>query len=313
MNCRYMEEPRLHFCSKNPINENTPGLPDAQTSRPPDSQTSGLPRPPTPDPDMLHHRTYELGPDKDWVVFVHGAGGSSSIWFKQIRAYSAQFNVLMVDLRGHGKSQHNDVQRRYLKYTFDDISKEVLEVLDHLEIEKAHFVGVSLGSIIIRTLSELAPERVASVVLGGAVVRLDFRSRFLVGVGHLFKRVIPYLWLYSLFAWIIMPRKRHRLSRLLFIKEAQHLCQKEFVRWFKLTYEVNPLLRFFREKELPIPTLYLMGDEDHLFLPPVKSLVNQHRFSELQIVSNSGHVCNVDQPDVFNRLSIDFIKAHRVG
>ncbi len=216
----------------------------------------------------------------------------------------------MVDLRGHGKSQVQKGHLRFLNYTFEDISGEVVDVLDELKIEKAHFIGVSLGSIIIRTLSEIAPDRVASIVLGGAVVRLDFRSRFLVGVGHLFKRVIPYLWLYSLFAWIIMPRRRHRKSRLLFINEAKKLCQKEFIRWFKLTYEVNPLLRFFREKEMPVPTLYLMGDEDHLFLPPVKSLVSRHKHSILQIIKDSGHVCNVDQPEEFNRLSIAFIKAH---
>ena len=258
---------------------------------------------------LLHHRTYLQGPDHDWVVFVHGAGGSSSIWFKQVRAYIPHFNVLLVDLRGHGKSQ---TIADSLRYTFEDISREVLDVLDHLKIQKAHFIGVSLGSIIIRTISELAPERAFSIVLGGAVVRLNFRSRFLVGVGHLFKRVIPYLWLYSLFAWIIMPRKRHRESRLLFINEAKKLCQKEFVRWFKLTNEVNPLLRFFREKEVPIPTLYLMGDEDHLFLPPVRALVKQHEHSYLNVIENSGHVCNVDQPETFNRLSIDFIKSHPI-
>ena len=247
------------------------------------------------------------------MVFVHGAGGSSSIWFKQVRAYAEHFNVLMVDLRGHGKSQEHIEQNRLLTYTFEEISSEVVDVLDHLSIDKAHFIGVSLGSIIIRTLSEQAPKRVASIVLGGAVVRLDFRSRFLVGVGHTFKKVIPYLWLYSLFAWIIMPRKRHRESRLLFINEAKKLCQKEFVRWFRLTYEVNPLLRFFREKEMPVPTLYLMGEEDHLFLPPVKALVKQHAYSILKVIEDSGHVCNVDQPDVFNRLSIDFIQSNPVA
>ena len=199
---------------------------------------------------LLHHRTYLQGPGHDWVVFVHGAGGSSSIWFKQVRAYIPHFNVLLVDLRGHGKSQ---TIADSLRYTFEDISREVLDVLDHLKITKAHFIGVSLGSIIIRTISELAPERASSIVLGGAVVRLNFRSRFLVGVGHLFKRVIPYLWLYSLFAWIIMPRKRHRESRLLFINEAKKLCQKEFVRWFKLTNEVNPIASFFQRKRGPHP------------------------------------------------------------
>ncbi|EKB18825.1 hypothetical protein HMPREF1168_02599 [Aeromonas veronii AMC34] len=51
---------------------------------------------------MLYHKTFELGPERDWVVFVHGAGGSSSIWFKQLRAYREHFNVLLLDLRGHG-------------------------------------------------------------------------------------------------------------------------------------------------------------------------------------------------------------------
>ena len=56
-----------------------------------------------------------------------------------------------------------------------------------------------------------------------------------------------------------------------------------------------------------------MGEEDHLFLPPVRSLVKQQRHSELQVIPDSGHVCNVDQPDVFNRLSIDFIETHLVS
>jgi pimeloyl-ACP methyl ester carboxylesterase len=159
----------------------------------------------------------------------------------------------------------------------------------------------------------VAPERLESMILGGAVTRLSFRSRFLVGMGNFFKRIVPYLWLYKLFAWVIMPRRRHRKARLLFIREAHKLCQKEFVRWFRLTYEVNPLLRFFEEKEADVPTLYLMGDEDHMFLPPVRALVARHGNSTLQVIEDSGHVCNVDQPNIFNRMAIDFIKGIASG
>ena len=56
---------------------------------------------------MLHYSTHLNPTSKLWVTFVHGAGGSSSIWFKQIRAFSKHFNVLMVDLRGHGKSKRS--------------------------------------------------------------------------------------------------------------------------------------------------------------------------------------------------------------
>jgi len=258
---------------------------------------------------MLHYKTYEKGPVQDWVVFVHGAGGSSSIWFSQIRDFKKHFNVLLVDLRGHGKSQNLiDLSKR--KYTFRQISEEILEVLDHLKIQAAHFVGISMGTIIIRTIGEIAPQRIRSMILGGAITRLSFRSKRLVLLGNCFKWVLPYLWLYSLFAWIIMPKKRHERSRLLFINEARKLCQKEFIRWFKLTQEVVPLLNYFEEKEIPVPTLYLMGEEDYMFLPFIKQLVTVHRYSRLKVLANSGHVCNVDRPDLFNSFSIAFIKRH---
>lgn len=129
---------------------------------------------------MLYYKKYEKDESKEWVVFVHGAGGSSSIWFQQLKAFKSVFNVLLVDLRGHGKSK--DALQMYYEeeYTFDDISKDVLQVLDHLNIQRAHFVGVSLGTIIIRNLSELAPERVKSAILCGAITRLNVRSRLLV-------------------------------------------------------------------------------------------------------------------------------------
>jgi pimeloyl-ACP methyl ester carboxylesterase len=64
---------------------------------------------------MLHTKPYLNSPEKDWVVFIHGAGGSSSIWFKQIKAYSEEFNVLLVDLRGHGKVERYEHHEKVLQ------------------------------------------------------------------------------------------------------------------------------------------------------------------------------------------------------
>lgn len=255
---------------------------------------------------MLHYRTYELAEKKPWVVFVHGAGGSSSIWFLQVKEFKKHFNVLMVDLRGHGKSKGLPLSQKR-RYSFEDITRDIIEVLDHLKIGKAHFIGVSLGTILIRQISELVPEKVCSMVMAGAIIRLNVRARFLVGLGNTFKRFVPYMWLYSFFAWIIMPRARHRKSRLLFVNEAKKVAQKEFMRWFKLTYELNPLLKYFEEKDTGIPTLYLTGDEDYMFLPAVEYIVRRHNNSFLEIIRNSGHVCNVDQPKDFNTRAITFM------
>jgi len=120
---------------------------------------------------------------------------------------------------------------------------------------------------------------------------------------------VPYMMLYKLFAFIIMPKKNHKKSRLLFVNEAKKLYQKEFIRWFKLTAEINPLLRFFRAKDIKIPTLYLMGAEDHLFLPSIKNIVAKHLTSSLFVVDNCGHVVNVEQPEIFNNQTIKFINS----
>ena len=258
---------------------------------------------------MLHYKTHEISKEAPWVVFVHGAGGSSSIWFMQIKEFVKHFNILLVDLRGHGKSKQIAALKDERHYNFEDITRDIIDVLDELKIEKAHFIGISLGTILIRNLSEIAPERVHSMIMGGAIIRLNVRFKVLVLIGNLFKKLVPYMWLYSFFAWILMPKARHRQSRMLFVNEAKKVAQKEFMRWFKLTYEINPLLKYLEEKDTGIPTLYLMGAEDYMFLPAVEFIVTRHTNSYLEVIRNSGHVCNIDQPKEFNSRAIFFLKG----
>lgn len=256
---------------------------------------------------LLDYTTYKHQGSTVWVTFVHGAGGSSSIWFKQIREFRKHFNVLLLDLRGHGNSKPNLKDAFDDKYTFDAITEDIVEVVKHLKIKKSHFIGISLGTILIRNLAENHPKMVESMVLGGAIMKLDLRSQFLMRLGILFKSVVPYLWLYKFFALIMMPNRNHRESRLLFVREAKKMYQKEFIRWFKLTADINPLLRLFRSTDIKIPTFYVMGGEDYLFLPSIKKIAQQHTESSLLIIEHCGHVVNVEQPKIFNKMVIDFV------
>lgn len=255
---------------------------------------------------MINYTIYPNQSSSQWVTFVHGAGGSSSIWFKQIRDFQKHFNVLLLDLRGHGDSKKTSFAK---KYTFESIAQDVMEVIDHLKIESSHFVGISLGTIVIRQLAEMHPERVKSMIMGGAILKMNFRSQVLMRLGNAFKYVLPYLVLYRFFAFIIMPKANHKQSRLLFINEAKKLYQKEFIKWFKLTAEINPVLRWFRLVELNIPTLYVMGEEDYMFLPSVKKVVESHyKTAKLCVIEKCGHVVNVEQSSVFNTKVLCFLK-----
>lgn len=243
---------------------------------------------------------------------MHGAGGSSSIWYKQVREFRNHFNVLLLDLRGHGSSKPGLKDAFNDKYTFDYVTEDIIEVVDHLKIEKSHFIGISLGTVLIRNIAESYPERVVSMVMGGAIIRLDMRFRLLMVFGNMFKSFVPYIWLYRLFTFAIMPDSNHKESRLLFVREAKRLYQKEFIRWYRMGSQISTLLRFFRGTDIQIPTLYVMGGEDYLFLPSVKKMVNKQTTASLLTIENCGHVVNVEQPKFFNDFVISYISDFRV-
>ena len=82
---------------------------------------------------MLAYTTYTHPTSTEWVTFVHGAGGSSSIWFKQIRDFQKHFNVLLLDLRGHGNSNQQIKEAFKQKYTFESIAIDINEVNYHIK------------------------------------------------------------------------------------------------------------------------------------------------------------------------------------
>jgi pimeloyl-ACP methyl ester carboxylesterase len=254
---------------------------------------------------VLNYTIFPKTDSDQWITFVHGAGGSSSIFFKQIRDFQKIGNVLLMDLRGHGESKDfttND------PYSFPLLASDINLVLEHLQIKKSHFVGISLGTILIRQLADLYPEKIQSMIFGGAIFKMNFRSQVLMKLGMIFRYMVPYLWLYRFFAFVIMPRENHKSARLLFVNEAKKMNQKEFIKWFQLTAEINPILKKFRAEELPIPTLFVMGNQDYMFLPSVKKIVANHStYSKLVEIPKSGHVVNVENAVIFNREALDFI------
>ena len=194
-------------------------------------------------------------------------------------------------------------------YTFELITGDIVEVLNSLSIEKSHFIGVSLGTIIVRDLADRYPNLVESLVLAGAILKFNIRSNMLMIFGNILRSIVPYILLYKLEAFIIMPKKNHRESRLLLVKECKKLNQKEFIRWCKLTRGIKKILKSQRQIDIEIPSLYIMGAEDSIFLPSVRKSVSSFLKAQLTIIENSGHVVNIDQPNKFNERVIKFLKS----
>ncbi len=79
------------------------------------------------------------------LVFIHGLSGSSSAWFPYEKIFSDKYNLLTLDLRGHGKS---DKPKKYADYEIEKSAGDVYELLQHLRIETCILVSHSYGALV---------------------------------------------------------------------------------------------------------------------------------------------------------------------
>ena len=259
--------------------------------------------------ELLHYRLYQESPNQEWLVFIHGAGGSIVSWEYQIEAFRPFFQLLLLDLRDHGKSKN--IAPAYDNYDFEIVANDILKVIDHLKIQKAHFMSLSLGSVILQKLEDKKPELIDKMIMAGGVFKANFKMKFFVHSAKFLNYFLHYRLLYDLFSIIVLPRKNHAHSRKLCRLESQILTRKEYLKWIGLYKDFFRLVRDFFQRELESFSLVVMGDQDHVFFRAAQKFVAHHNSkAELAIFEKCGHVCNIEQYERFNQTALAFLLNH---
>lgn len=250
----------------------------------------------------LNHEVISASNDI-WMVFVHGAGGSIKTWKHQVEAFRGKVNLLLIDLRDHGESQEIAVHE---DYTFELIATDILSLMDELKIEKAHFMALSMGSLIVQKIAALDSNRIEGAIIAGGIFSVNSRIRLFARTALFLSYVLPFRLNYWLFSWVVMPRKNHQASRKVFIRQAQKLSAQAYRRWIGLYKEFEEMVNEFYHQPLGFNMLAVMGNEDYVFLKSAKAFVSGQPRAQIQIIPNCGHICNIDNALVFNRLALDY-------
>ena len=175
---------------------------------------------------LLHYEVVDQKQDAPWLVFVHGAGGSISTWKFQVEALAPHYRLLLMDLRDHGESK--GIMPEFPAYDFDIVATDILAVIDFLGIQKAHFISLSIGSVILQKIDIERPELVDRMVMAGAIFDGSALMHWFVHSGKLLAYVLPYRAIYWLFSFIVLPRRNHRLSRYIFRRQSLRLTAGEY-------------------------------------------------------------------------------------
>lgn len=255
---------------------------------------------------ILHHTIINEDQAKPWVVFLHGAGGNIRTWQDQVDDFSQHYRLLLLDLRDHGKSQ--DVLPKLKNYTLDNITNDILLVLKVNGISRAHFVTLSMGSFLMQHLMMRHPQLVDHCVMAGAVILGNWQIRTFTKAALFFNRFLSYRQMYTAFSWLLMPRAAHAESRRIYKKQAKKITPEAYLRWIGLYNEFLDTLRRFSDWNLYAPTLLAMGEHDVVFRSAAQTLAQMQGAVKLAVIPDSGHICNIDNSEAFNRLSLAFLE-----
>jgi len=113
----------------------------------------------------LHYEEHGSG---EPLMLVPGLGGVGASFFKQVPELSRRYRVIVHDHRGCGQSD-----KPVMRYSVEQMTQDVLRLMDALKIERAHLVGQSTGGAIGQTLAITRPERVGKLVLAGTWPKAD--------------------------------------------------------------------------------------------------------------------------------------------
>lgn len=115
---------------------------------------------------MLHFEAIAgAGESRPWITMVHGASQHSGLFSAQVDAFRADYRLLLVDLPGHGRSSDCPGP-----YGIAEYARSVLAAMQACGVERTHFWGTHTGAGIALLLAAQHPQRIASMVLDGAIL-----------------------------------------------------------------------------------------------------------------------------------------------
>jgi pimeloyl-ACP methyl ester carboxylesterase len=245
------------------------------------------------------------------LVFIHGALLNSDLWARQIATFSDLFNCVAYDLRGHGRSDPSDLKR----YTVSTFADDLAETLDALELRRPILCGLSLGGMIAQSFAAQYPERVRALVLCDTgistchyltdrilnqAIGLVTPTAVFLGVSE-FRRFTHLInQCFGDHSWVAQTEKSVD-----FVSEAVGMVKPHEV------VKIVTALRKFDSSPLyrpKIPALILNGESDSPFiLRHAKILQHAYPGADYRIIPKAGHLANLDNPEVFDLMLLQFL------
>ncbi|MEH6942672.1 2-succinyl-6-hydroxy-2,4-cyclohexadiene-1-carboxylate synthase [Bacillus sp. JJ722] len=265
--------------------------------------------------DVNYH--VEIVGEGEPLLLLHGFTGNHSTWRETIRALSHQYMCIMPDIIGHGKTDHPHTKERY---AIEEVARDLLSILQALNISKTHVLGYSMGGRLALTFAILHHEYVQTLVLESASPGLATeeervsRSQSDRALAERINRegiakFVDY--------WQSIPLFQSQQSLPNDVKQKinnQRLTNSEIglassllgmgtgsqPSWWGQLYS------------LTFPVFLITGEYDEKYCRIANEMMKSIDQCEWQVVQQVGHAIHVENPEMFGKIVSEFVEKWRV-
>lgn len=235
-----------------------------------------------------------------WILFIHAAFVNHSMFRAQIDYFREKYNVLTLDVIGHGKSintQKGD--------SIDKMSAWIREILKKEKIEKIHIVGISLGAVLVQDFANQYPEAVQSLACFGGydINNFDMKMQKENSAAQML------MMLKAIFSVKWFAKSNKKISA--YTPQAQKDFYEMNIQFSKKSFmylaSLGSMVNVRQSKPRKYPLLIGCGEHD---IPMERSAVAMWKENEPEckvvIFQDAGHCVNMDVPQQFNKTLEEF-------
>lgn len=229
------------------------------------------------------------------LIFVHGSGGSHLLWNHQRRFFEKSYNVVAVDLPGHGEAGSDGEESigAYVEHLF-----HLLRVLPGSAF---CLFGHSLGGAIVQQFTFLYPQYVQALVLVGTGARLRVLPEILEGIQERFEETVKMICDYAFSKKSSQDMVEKGIETILQARPAVLYGDFAACDRFDIMGRVGTIR---------VPTIVICGGDD-VMTPPkyARFLAEKIKGARLEIIDGAGHMVMIEKPDEFNSRVMDFLES----
>ncbi len=243
--------------------------------------------------------------DAPWLMLSNSIAADHTMWDGQISLLTKRYNVLRYDARGHGRSDAPPGP-----YSFALLVKDIITILDELDIERVTFMGLSMGGMTGLGLALEHPERLDKLVCCDA--RADAPEPFVTGwddrIELIEKFGLKAILKGTVERWLVPSFRESHPNEVARIESM--ILGTSPAGWIGCAEALKQLDYLKDLPRMTVPTLFVVGAEDGgAPLPVMEAMTKAVPGAELVIVPHAAHLANLDNPEGFNRAISEYLEV----